>query len=38
MVQGAESRSVLRLFDASAYFHDPGQRWQELEAESAIAR
>jgi len=38
MVHGAESQHVLRLFDASAYFHDPGQAWQEIETESAIAR
>lgn len=38
MALGKESASVLRLFKASAYVHDPGQAWQYLEVERAIAR
>jgi thiamine biosynthesis lipoprotein len=37
MIQGKESASVLQLFDASAYFHDHRQAWQQLEVERAIA-
>jgi FAD:protein FMN transferase len=37
MALGKESASVLRLFGASAYFHDPGKAWQYLEEERAIA-
>ena len=37
MARGRESAPVLRRFNASAYFHDPGQPWQQLEGESAIA-
>ena len=37
MVQGLESQPLLRLFEASAYFHDPAQAWQQLVIERAIA-
>jgi thiamine biosynthesis lipoprotein len=37
MVQGAKSASVLRLFGASAYFHDSGQGWQHVETARAMA-
>ncbi len=34
MVRGEESASLLRRFDASAYFYDPGQAWRQMEAGS----
>jgi len=37
MIQGEESAAVLRRFDASAYFRDSEQAWQQLETERAIA-
>ncbi len=37
MAQGHQSQPVLRRFHASAYFHEPGQPWQQLETESDIS-
>ncbi len=37
MVQGEESAAILRRFDASAYFKDSGQPWQQLETERVMA-
>ena len=37
MALGAESASILRRFNASAYLHDPHAEWQTIEAERAMA-
>lgn len=37
MVMGRNSEAVLRKFGASAYIHDPGNGWQFLEVERAMA-
>ena len=37
MTEGEESASLLRRFDASAYFHDPERGWKQMEDKGASA-